>query len=174
MDRKRIVLVTAIIVLFLISVAACANSSEAETEADGTLCYLPRPRDSVSDFLKVAGHNEYMTASDVGDWTGTFTGTSDDYAMEILHSSGRMIFVSTDVFDTVDVDGTTGGLEMFFSGERPDRVSDWKGRWVITSGTGALEDLQGHGTWWGLGWQGNYSDCGVLYYSVEELDYKSD
>jgi hypothetical protein len=78
------------------------------------------------------------------------------------------------LFDSVDVDGTSGGLEMYVAGGRLDRVSDWEGSWEITSGTGALEDLQGHGTWWGPGWQGNYSDCGMLNYSVEELDFESD
>ncbi len=63
---------------------------------------------------------------------------------------------------------------MYVTGERPNHLSDWEGEWVITSGTGELEDLHGQGTWWGLGWQGNYSDCGVLYYSADDLDFESD
>ncbi len=174
MKKKLFILLAAIMVLSLISIPAYANQSEDEVAADGVFCYLPRPRDASSDFLKVAGHNYYTAESDVGEWTGVFTGTSEDYGMAISHSEGRMIFIDTVLFDTVDVEGTSGGLEMYLTGEKPDRVSDWEGSWVITSGSGALQDLQGHGTWWGPGWQGNYSDCGVLDYSAEELDFDAD
>jgi hypothetical protein len=170
MKKMHLVILAVIMVLSLMSIPACAEQSEDEVVADGVFCYLPRPRDASSDFLKVADHNYYSAESDVGEWTGVFTGTSEDYGMTISHSEGRVIFIGTVLFDTVDVDGTSGGLEMYLTGEKPDKVSDWEGSWLITSGTGALEDIQGHGSWWGPGWQGNFSDCGVLNYSVEDLD----
>ena len=62
-------------------------------------------------------------------------------------------------------------------GDRPDAASDWRGTWIITSGTGDLEGLRGHGTFWGPGWlppDGGSDECpegmGVVYYSVEDID----
>jgi ABC-type Fe3+-hydroxamate transport system substrate-binding protein len=171
MKTKLLVLLAALMILSSMSVSACANKPEDEVESDGVWCYLPRPRDPSTDFLKVAGNNYYQAASDVGEWTGVFTGTSEDYGVTIEHRSGRIIYIGTVLFDTIEVEGSSGGLELYATGVRPDRVSDWTGTWVVTSGTGELESLQGHGTFWGPGWQGNYSDCGVLEYSVEELGF---
>lgn len=101
-------------------------------------------------------------------------GASEDFGLVLEHSSGRALFIGTVSFAAVDVDGTSGGLEMYITGERQNDVSDieWEGSWVITSGTGALEDLRGQGTLWGIGWQGNYSGCGVIYYAVDELGFE--
>ncbi len=154
---------------------ACADSTEEKGDADGIWCYTPN---TTNDFLKVADNNYYEALGYESDWTGTFTGASEDFGMSVMHSSGavrfpgRGIFIGTVSFASVDVDGTSGGLEMYVIGERPNHVTDWEGSWVITSGTGALEDLQGQGTWWGPGWQGNFSDCGVIYYSVDDLDFE--
>lgn len=177
MKKNLIVLLTVIVVLFLISITACADSTEEENDTDGVWCYTPNTTD---DFTKVSGHNYYSALGYESDWTGTFTGASEDFGMVVMHSpgvkrsSGRALFIGTVSFASVDVDGTSGGLEMYVSGERVNNISDtdWEGNWVITSGTGALEDLRGQGTWWGPGWQGNYSDCGVIYYSVEDLDFE--
>jgi hypothetical protein len=58
---------------------------------------------------------------------------------------------------------------MDVKGDRPNLDSDWRGTWVITSGTGDLEGLQGKGIWWGPGWQGDPTECGVIYYSTVDI-----
>ena len=179
MKKNLFVLLAVIMVLSLMSITACAGSPEDEDDTDGVWCYTPQSSPT-HDFLKVADHNRFMALSYESDWTGTFTGASEDYGMLVEHSSGighyrgRMLYIGTVSFASVDVDGKSGGLEMYVTGQRLNNVSDWEGSWVITSGTGALEDIRGQGTWWGLGWQGNYSDCGVLYYSVIDLDFEPD
>jgi len=126
--------------------------------------------------MKVADNNKYAAIRSSGEWTGVFTGTSEEYWLEIfnLRSTGRVISIGTILFDTIEIDGASGSLELYAIGGKPDRVADGKGTWVITEGTGELENLQGHGTYWGQGWQGNYSECGEIDYSVEELVFKSD
>ena len=153
------------------------ESAEIETielESAGVWCYLPRPRDASYDYLKLIGNSEFISISDVGDWTGTFTGTSEDYGMQISHFTDRIMYIGVVSFDAVEVDGKSGGLEMYVSGKKPDLNSDWRGSWVITLGRGELANLQGHGSWWGPGWYYNYSECAANEYSVEELVFESD
>jgi hypothetical protein len=196
MKRAADILVFAVISLFVL--AACTSEPEtievtrvvtevSEVEVEVTR-EVDEPEDEIvsdgvwcnaglsSDFLKGDGNHRYITWNLVGDWTGVFTGTSEEYSMEIvnLHSSPRAIWIGTVLFDTVDVDGTSGGLEMYITAEVAESGDDGKGTWAITEGTGELENLQGHGTWWGQGWQGNYSACGEVDYSVEELIFQSD
>ena len=97
-----------------------------------------------------------------------------EHSTSVGHYPGRVLYIGTVSFASVDVGGTSGGLEMYITGERVNNVSDWEGEWVITSGTGALEDLQGQGTWWGSGGEGNYFDCGEYYYSVDNIDFEDD
>jgi hypothetical protein len=152
------------------------DEPEDERVSDGVWCSLGFPRDDLSDFMKVDGPMKYMTQSYSGEWTGVFTGTSEEYWMQIIRRyNERVMSIGTILFDTVEIDGASGSLELYSIGEKPDRaVNDGKGTWVIIEGTGELENLQGHGTYWGQGWQGNYSDCGDIDYSVEELGFKSD
>jgi hypothetical protein len=103
-------------------------------------------------------------------WTGIFNGKSKDYGVAIAHGPSPMIFVDAITFQNVDVGGATGGLHLDVLGERPAVGSDWKGSWVITSGSGDLEEIRGHGTFWGPGWLGNPEEYGVIYYMVEELE----
>jgi hypothetical protein len=52
MSRKLFVMLAMIMILILMSIPACTDQSEDDVEADGVWCYLPRPRDPSSDFLK--------------------------------------------------------------------------------------------------------------------------
>lgn len=140
-----------------------------ELEPAGEFCYLPRPRNPSTDYVRLLGNSELFTQSDVGNWTGTFTGTSEDYGMEIHHFTNRDIFIGIASFEDIEIDGKSGGLEMYLMGEKPNLDSDWLGTWVITLGTGELADIQGHGSFWGPGWHYSYSKCGELEYSVDEL-----
>ena len=86
------------------------------------------------------------------------------------NSTGRGLFIAVVTFNSVDVGGKSGGLEMYVIGDRPDKKTDWEGTWVITDGTGELADLKGEGDWWGPGYQDYPEECGVIYYSAGNLD----
>ena len=96
--RNLFVLSTVIMVLSLISMTACADSTEEKDDADGIWCYTPN---ITHDFLKVADYNKYLAAGYESDWTGTFTGASEDFGMNVMHSpgvkrsSGRTLFIGT-------------------------------------------------------------------------------
>jgi hypothetical protein len=160
---------------YSLDVSGAQVSSEALTEdglpagADGIWCYLPEP--APPEWSKVVGEDTLLTAGDIGDWTGTFAGESDDFSVGVFHSSGRIMGLGTISFASVEVSGMSGGLEMHWIGEKPDPGSDWEGTWTITSATGDLEGLQGEGVLWGPGYNPEKpSECGVLYYSVADMD----
>lgn len=157
-----------IMVLCVVWIAGCAPAAHVG-DADGVWCYLPRKGEA--DIIKTVGRNAIYAMADDGDWTGTITGSSEDYGTVMIRSSGQRLYIGVISFASVDVGGRSGGLEMHVIGELQDTGSDWKGTWAITDGTGDLEGTTGRGSWWGTGWQSDYEECGVLHYSVEELDH---
>jgi hypothetical protein len=169
MMRKRLLVLLAVaVILCLVSITACTPSPKDE-DADGVWCYLPRQGEV--EAIKVLHRKSFRVIVDDGDWTGTFTGSSEDYGTSLMHASGRGLFIGAAHFASVEVDGKTGGLHMDYIGERTDAMAGWQGKWTIIEGTGELEAIRGHGTWWGRGWAGDWEECGVIYYSVEELAF---
>ena len=158
----------AILILSLIPLFVLADSQVNEDDADGVWCYIPTSLEffEIGDY---AGEKTFASLIETGDWTGTFTGTSTDYGTVVFHPSGPSLFIGTVVFDSVDVGEASGGLELDVIGDKHTPNSDWEGTWIITGGTGGLAGLQGHGKWWGPGFQGNPAECGVIYYSVEDV-----
>jgi len=179
MKKKLFVLLIMIMVLSMVSISGCAATPEEENKADGVWCYLPtfeRLKPITFDPYEGDPSKEFLQVPYVSKGTGIFTGTSTDYGLVVAHildpnaPSAPMIFIDTTSFTDVEVDGKVGDLEMDVIGDRPDPASEWKGTWVITSGTDQLKDLQGQGTFWGPGWLPDSSseecgDWGLIYYS---------
>ncbi len=164
---------------YSLDVSGAEVSSDVATaggaaDADGTWCYLPGPPNPADfDFGYKIGQNDFFTGSYDSDWTGTFTGSSRDNGLIIWRNfpaDGPAMFVDLIVFDSVEVGGKTGGLELYLYGEM--ETDFWDGPWFIVSASGELEGLQGRGKWWQ--WQGG-SDTGCaegyipVHYSVDEL-----
>ncbi len=185
MKKKLFVLLAVIMVLSIVSCSSPTDSPEGEVEADGVWCYMPvfeRLKPIAFEPYEGDPGKQFVQIPYVSEWTGTFTGPSMDYGLLVAHildpnaPSVPMTFIEAASFADVEVDGKVGGLEMNAIGDRPDPTSDWRGTWVITSGTGELENLRGHGTFWGPGWLPDSSteecgDWGLIYYSVEELGF---
>ena len=165
MKKRLFVSLAVIVVLSVVSTPSLASPPE---DAGGKWCYMPKTL--VVD--KVAGGNDFWTTSDDGSWTGTFFGESDDHCSAVLHSSGYLWGHCTVSFESVTVNGQTGGLEMRVLLRQSYPGALWDGKWVITGGTGDLKDLHGQGTMSGPGWlppDGGTDECeegfGVVYYS---------
>lgn len=186
MNNKLFVLLAVVMVLSLVSCSAPTESPESEVEADGLWCYAPvfeRIEPITFDPYKGDPGKAFLQVPYVSEWTGVFDGSSTDYGVVIGHVLAPdtdpvpMSFIDTSSFAKVEVDGKVGGLEMDAIGDRPDAASEWRGTWMITGGTGDLEGLRAHGTFWGPGWlppDGGTDECpegmGVIYYSVEDID----
>lgn len=168
MKNKLFILVGVIVVLIAVAIPAFAKRKPKH--ADGIWCYTPLEAAEPEDFIfgYQMDANSFLTASYDSDWTGTFTGTSDDNALVIWSEAptGPAVFVDLIAFDSVEVGGQSGGLEMYIHGA--GQVGDWEGGWFITGASGALEGLEGHGEWWGPGYLGE--GCGITYYTVDALD----
>jgi hypothetical protein len=159
MEKKLLVLLAVILILSSASIPAFAGPPE---NAAGEWYYLPTGM--VVD--KVAGGNTFVSISDVGYWTGTIAGSETDVGTAVIYRSGRWGYTEGILtFESAVVDGLSGGLEIRVNGYRPDIYTDWQGQWLITEATGDLEGLQGQGSWWGPGWQGDPNEYGVVDYS---------
>jgi hypothetical protein len=155
---------------------------EPAVGADGLWCYVP-------DFTRVlpigAPHPQpppgkaFLSSVYTSVWTGYLSGESADTGLLVAHlvegNPAPMVFVGTSSFTDAEVGGASGGLELDAAGHWLDSTGDWRGTWAVTSGTGDLEGLQLHGTFWGPGWlppDGGSDKCpegmGLIYYSVED------
>ena len=179
---------------YSLDVSGAAVSSEAVTDeglpatADGIWCYTPDLANLKP--LDIGAYPEgklFLSATYKGEWTGVFHGgdSPDDVALSqdtgllVAHevpapvNFAPMLFVGTVSFADVQVGGASGGLELDVGSDinaaSPAEATEWRGSWIITSGTGDLSNLRGQGTWWGPGWLGDPNECGVIYYSVDAM-----
>jgi len=158
--KKRLFVVLAVIVV--LSTAAIPALAGPPEDASGLWCYVPQ----TMALEKIVGGNQFITATDTGYWSGTFNGVSDDFCAAVIHSTGYTWGRCTVSFASVTVDGKTGGLEMsvlLWLPQWGDPQGVWDGTWVITGGTGELNDLRGQGSMSGPGWQGG-PGCGEIDY----------
>ncbi len=179
MKKKLLFVLSLIMILAIASISALAASPSGRSQADGVWCYLPTgvlPVTLPGGDYQGDPNKQFFSAAYISEWSGVFVGTSTDYGLAVAHDGIPVLFVGTASFTNVQIDGRVGDLEMDAIGDRPDPFADWWGKWVITSGTGDLENLNGHGYFWGPGWpppEGGTDECpdnfGVIYYSVEAL-----
>ena len=194
-----LVLIAAFLVLLLVLVPAFAagngkGKGPGKRKADGVWCYMP----DLSKVRPVLYYNSYpddpneppdpaemitdygqpnkaiMKVPYTAEWTGVFKGESKEYGVGIFQDPGPMVFLDSILFEEVKVKGKRGSLYMDAFGNRAYDGADWEGTWIITAGSGDLENLKGHGTFWGPGWQWDPEECGVIYYHVEELEFEDD
>jgi hypothetical protein len=164
-------------------VSSDVGAAAGPAGADGLWCYVP-------DFEKLYPIGDphpqappgkaFLSAVYKSVWTGYLSGESVDTGLLIAHVidgvPAPMLFLGTSSFTNATVGGASGGLELDAMGHIPGPTADWWGTWAVTSGTGDLEGLQAHGTFWGPGWvppDGGGSDLcpegmGVIYYAVDD------
>lgn len=144
MRKVTLTLMILLALLFAITLTVQAGAPE---DASGTWLYTPYIMG-----VRQAGCNTHLTTFEESIWQdGTFVGTSTEDGTVIIHCAGNWSFHATVDFDFVEVNGRSGTLEMTVNGSRPDATADWFGHWTITGGGGELENLRGHGTFWGPG-----------------------
>ena len=151
-------LLTVVVALSALLISAQAGPP---TTAEGLWQYVPYIESS-----RTSGCNTFLETVEDGWWYGTFEGTSTEDGKVVIHCSGAWSFNAI-VSYTGAVNGHTGTLKMSVEGSlRPEKSSDWHGRWVILSGTEGLATLRGQGTWWGPGSPGP-GQLGDIYYEGE-------
>lgn len=137
--------------------------------AEGEWCYLPQ----TIDYIEYPdGGFSMLTIEEDSTWTGTLAGTSDEDGYLFVNGTyGYSMFRGDVHFTNVTVGGKSGELFMEVTGWRPDATSPWDGPWIITGGTGELENLRGSGHAFGIGYTGDPPDepgCvayeGVVYF----------
>ena len=149
--RKKFsaLLVCLVSLLPILIPAICATPSEP---ASGTWEYTV----TLLEDTKVAGGNLFRYGEEIGTWTGTFEGTSEDYFELVVHPSGFVTCQGQINFDGI-VKGKSGTMVILFVGKKNLEIGLWSGKWVILSGTGDLANLRGKGTWEGPSFNLDYS-----------------
>jgi hypothetical protein len=158
---------------------------EGEAMADGLWCYMPvfdKMAPITFDPYEGSPAKAFSQVPYVSEWSGFLNGSSKDYGLVISHIldqgpppvAAPVLFIDTSTFTDAEVGGASGGLEVEAMGDF-DASGQWRGTWKVTRGTGGLEGLQAHGSFWGPGWlppDGGSGECpegmGVVYYSVED------
>ena len=143
MKKKLFVLLMVLMALSMVTSPALAR--RRPDKAEGLWQYQPFVLD-----VKEVGCKTYLTTFENGIWTGTFKGTSTEDGKILINCKGAWFFKAMISFEG-SVDGKSGTLKMWASGWRPDTDTEWRGRYVILSGTGELANLRGLGRWWGPG-----------------------
>lgn len=154
MKKKRLLLLGMFLVLAIVAVSVSAAAPAVKRGGGGTWCYrgvAPNPEDF--DFGYLIRDHFFFTGSYDSYWTGTLDGVSVDNGLVVWQNfvmpppaEGPAMFVDLITFESVEIDGMTGGLELYLYGER---VTDfWRGHWFVVGATGELEGLEGRGKWW--------------------------
>jgi len=157
MRKMRLTVLTGLVVVFLFSVVTPIQAGPPKTDS-GDFWYI-----GTGATERWAGCNLFLTITEVGVWTGIFTGSSTDAGKVVLHCNGDWSVNELITFDFVEVDGKSGGLILSILGSRPNGVANWYGHWVIMEGTGELANLRGQGNWYGPGAAGP-GQWGLLNY----------
>jgi hypothetical protein len=105
-----------------------------------------------------------LALTEMGEWSGTFNGLSNESGKLVIHCSGWFSFYGIVTFEDVEVDGKNGALIMRVEGSKPDPTADWCGSWSILDGTRDLANLSGYGGWWGPGYAPGDVEWGKIYY----------
>jgi hypothetical protein len=153
-------LVFLLIVILAVSMMALTASANPPQEAVGVWSYLPQ----ALDIYKVVGGNQFMTFSELGMWTGTFSGAAYESGSGMIHSNGTWTFKLTAWLDEATVNGETGSLEIRAMGSRAAGEENWTGTWHIEGGSLHDDGLRGQGTFDGPGFQGDPAVWGEIPY----------
>ncbi len=165
-NKKAQVFLFSLFLIVLVAPLLSANAGRVGrhrfTFANSLWQYTPEILD-----VQVINGDTIMRTREDAVWSGTFEGTSTEQDVVVISASGAWSVVGF-VFFEGEVNGESGTLLMYFWGSRPDGFSEWDGQWLIESGTGELENLNGRGIFWGpgapdVGLQGDIYVRGFLY-----------
>ena len=96
---------------------------------------------------RTAGGNTFITLERVAALSGTFTGTSTDTVLLVMHRNGTTS-IRGEGTCVCSVEGRTGTFDYRFEGGGTFPTSA-SGQFVVGHGTGGLEGLHGQGTFSG-------------------------
>ena len=156
--RRTVAVAVALILALTLASSATATRPGTTTEVSGTWTWVYTNR----IFTPMPTGDMVVDGTDTGTWTGTFEGTSNEvFRATRTPPLGAFVAGGTwgDVWGalavtfTGRVDGKRGTMTIWVTYHRPaqtlasaDALS-MSGTWTILSGTEALKDVSGNGTW---------------------------
>lgn len=149
------------VVCFALAAFAGPALAQEQIPVSGSFDYTPEI------FAQVpASGSMFFDASEDEVWVGDIAGTAvSPFRMVVTPDGVWDAWLYTEFAGTVlgEHEGTMVILARY---QRPAPDAHWSGEWIILSGTGDLENVQGHGTSWGPGFNADDPEAGPdIFYS---------
>ncbi len=154
---------TIAIAYFCLTALSGAALAQEPIPVSGSFDYTPEVFSRIP-----SGGSAFVDASEDEVWTGDIEGTAV--------APFRMVVTPDGAFDAwlvAEFEGTVlgeyeGTMRVLSRYQRPAASAHWTGEWIILSGTGELENVHGHGTAWGPGFNRDDPEAGPdIFYSGE-------
>ena len=148
--------------LFLTAMAATALAQEP-VPVSGSFDYTPEV------FARVPGGDEvFVDASEAEIWTGDIQGMAVAPFRVVVSPDGSFNAWLQAEFEGTVLGDHRGTMVIASKYTKPNATAQWTGEWIILSGTGDLENVHGHGSAWGPGFNPKDPEAGPdIYYSGE-------
>jgi hypothetical protein len=138
-----------------------AAVAQQRIPVSGSFNYTPEVFARVS-----GGESVFVDASEDEIWTGDIEGTAVSPFRLVITPDGAFDAWLHAEFEGTILDEYEGTLIILSRYERPAAGAHWTGDWIILSGTGELENVQGNGTAWGPGVNAEDPEAGPdIFYS---------
>jgi hypothetical protein len=156
--RRMLAVGVALTLVMTLASATSATRPSASTDVSGTWTWVYTNR----IFTPMPTGDMVVDGTDAGTWTGTFEGSSDEvfrgtrtppFGAFVVGETWGDVWGALTVTFTGRVDGKHGGMTMWVTYHRPAQSQapadalGMSGTWVILSGTEALKNVTGSGTW---------------------------
>ena len=148
--------------LFLKAVAGAALAQEP-VPVSGGFDYTPEV------FARVpGGGGMFVDASEDEVWSGDIEGTAVAPFRVVVSPDGSFQAWLLAEFEGTVLGEYSGTMVMSSKYTKPNATAEWTGEWIILSGTGDLENVHGHGSAWGPGFNPKDPEAGPdIFYSGE-------
>lgn len=156
--RRAVAVSVALILVMTLASAASATRPGTAKNVSGTWAWVYTNR----IFTLMPTGDMIVDGTDTGTWTGTFEGSSDEvfratrtppFGAFVVGGTWGDVWGALTVTFTGRVDGKRGSMTMWVTYHRPANSQapadglGMSGTWTILSGTEALKNVSGNGTW---------------------------
>lgn len=147
MNKRLFVIVLAIVSLFLLVTPSLAEDGEpVVVTVSGSFDFFP---ESYASFA--SGGRKFKDAYETEVWVGDIVGTATAPFRVSVNPDGTINAWLWAEFEGTILGEYEGTMVMLSLYTRHSSQTHWSGQWIIMSGTGDLENVQGYGTAWGPG-----------------------
>ena len=151
------------VAFFMLTAMAGNVLAQEPIPVSGSFDYTPEV------FSRVPGGGSvFVDASEAEVWTGDIQGTSVAPFRVVVAPDGSFEAWLLAEFEGTVLGEHSGTMVIASKYKKPAATAHWTGEWIILGGTGGLENVHGHGSVWGPGFNPKDPDASPdIFYSGE-------